>query len=258
MRRFQFAAVAALALSVVTSWGQSARADDAAAPGAAPVATATTTVTTPAPKHRRGTRKPRTPKFYDQLGLSDDQMTKLTAIQTDTNTQLKAVRDDATLQPADRRAKQKTIRDAANTQVMAVLTPDQQTKLTDLQTKDAIARGVQTFQKRYTDLDLTDAQKTQLQPIAESWATQEQAIRADKTLSRKESGAKTRDLRKATDLQVDAILTADQKTKWQQMQQAKRGRRRNNAGGTGAPVTTTTTTTIITPAPPATPPTPAQ
>lgn len=65
-------------------------------------------------------------RLAKRLGLSDDQTSKLTTILQDRQQQLAAVRSDSSLAPQDRRAKLHSIQQGADTQINAMLTPDQQ------------------------------------------------------------------------------------------------------------------------------------
>jgi len=62
------------------------------------------------------------------LNLSDDQVSQIKPILADRNTQLKALRADTSLAPADRRTKAKGIMDDSNSKITAVLN-DQQKQL---------------------------------------------------------------------------------------------------------------------------------
>jgi periplasmic protein CpxP/Spy len=62
------------------------------------------------------------------LTLTDDQQTKIKPILEDEHQKMQALFQDNSVQQADKRTKMKDIRDAANTAIKAVLTPDQATK----------------------------------------------------------------------------------------------------------------------------------
>src|SRR5258708_37387875 len=64
----------------------------------------------------------------EKLNLTDDQQAKLKPILEDESKQMKAVHDDTSLAPADRRAKMKELHEASTDKINAVLTPDQQAK----------------------------------------------------------------------------------------------------------------------------------
>ena len=67
-------------------------------------------------------------RLTTELNLTADQQTKIKPILEDARTQMQANRQDTSLAQQDKMAKNKELRDTENTQINAVLTPDQQTK----------------------------------------------------------------------------------------------------------------------------------
>jgi Spy/CpxP family protein refolding chaperone len=61
-----------------------------------------------------------------QLGLTDDEKAKIQPILSDEVAKIHEVKKDSTLSKDDQKAKNKVIRDSANQQIRALLTPDQQ------------------------------------------------------------------------------------------------------------------------------------
>lgn len=74
-------------------------------------------------------------RLTTELGLSPDQVEKLKPILVQLHSDMQAIQQDASLQPADKMAKRKLTRDAANDQIMAILTPDQQAKFQAMRDK---------------------------------------------------------------------------------------------------------------------------
>lgn len=70
-------------------------------------------------------------RFAEFLGLTADQQAQVKAIREDAWTQIKAVKADTSLTPEQRAAQIKDIRTATHEKVMAVLTPEQRTKITE-------------------------------------------------------------------------------------------------------------------------------
>ena len=76
---------------------------------------------------------PMTPEAHlkmltEKLNLTEDQQAKLKPILEDKSKQMNALRDDASLAPADKQAKMKELHESFSEKINAVLTPDQQTK----------------------------------------------------------------------------------------------------------------------------------
>lgn len=77
----------------------------------------------PAPGGARGGRNME--KVFEQLKLTDDQKEKVKPIFKDQADKMKALRDDTSLTPQDRRPKMKEIRDATNAKLKPILTDEQ-------------------------------------------------------------------------------------------------------------------------------------
>ncbi len=80
-------------------------------------------------------------KLADYLGLSAGQKAQIKPILKATAQQVKAVRADATLTPAQKIAKNQDIRQGSRQQIMAILTPNQKAKLAALRLRRKAATG---------------------------------------------------------------------------------------------------------------------
>jgi hypothetical protein len=69
------------------------------------------------------------------LSLTPDEVKAITPILDQEKTDMQALRSDTTTAQADKMAKFKEIRDAANGKINAILTPDQQTKFAAMQAR---------------------------------------------------------------------------------------------------------------------------
>ena len=69
----------------------------------------------------------------EKLNLTDDQKAKLKPILQDQMQQMKAVHEDSSLSPEQKRSKAKSIHESFHDQINAVLTPEQQTKFKEMQ-----------------------------------------------------------------------------------------------------------------------------
>jgi periplasmic protein CpxP/Spy len=72
-------------------------------------------------------------QLTDRLKLTPDQVTKITPILADQQTQMGALRGDTSLSQDDRMAKMTKIRTDSTAKINAVLTPDQQTEYKKMQ-----------------------------------------------------------------------------------------------------------------------------
>lgn len=69
----------------------------------------------------------------EKLNLTDDQKAKLKPILEDQMKQMKAVQEDSSLSPEQKRTKMKSIHESLHDQINVVLTPEQQTKFKQMQ-----------------------------------------------------------------------------------------------------------------------------
>jgi Spy/CpxP family protein refolding chaperone len=76
-----------------------------------------------------------------ELGLTKDQIAQVKSIRSNFKPQFEAIKNDASLSEADKKAKFKALREQMKTQVAAVLTPEQREKLNQLRQEHREARG---------------------------------------------------------------------------------------------------------------------
>ena len=69
------------------------------------------------------------------------------------------------------------------------------------------------LQQMSTELNLTDAQKQQLQPILQSQAQEIKAVKSDASLSDDQKQAKAKEIHQNYKSQISSILTPDQQKK---------------------------------------------
>ncbi len=127
-----------LILSIIASGATLAlapglQAQDATPAPAAPAPAAATTGA--GPGHPGGHHGDMLARLTKELDLTDDQQAKIKPILETFHTQAQSVHQDTSLSPEDRRSKMKDARETLNSQINAVLTPDQQTKFAALQAK---------------------------------------------------------------------------------------------------------------------------
>lgn len=82
---------------------------------------------------RRGGRQ--VEMLTKQLNLTPDQVTQVKAIDADTMSQMKTLREDTSTAKADKRSKMMEIRQASQDKIRNVLTDEQKTKFDAMQTK---------------------------------------------------------------------------------------------------------------------------
>jgi periplasmic protein CpxP/Spy len=81
----------------------------------------------------RGTPQQRLEHLSTQLNLTDDQKAKIKPILEDEDAKMKALWQDTSTQPEDKRGKFMAIHQTSNDQIKSVLTDEQQKKFADMQ-----------------------------------------------------------------------------------------------------------------------------
>ena len=91
--------------------------------------------TNPPARMRPATVEARLQRMSERLNLTQDQREKIRPLLEDEVKQMKALRDDASLSQADRRAKVREIRQATRQQIDQILTPEQKAKRNEMRQK---------------------------------------------------------------------------------------------------------------------------
>ncbi len=178
-----------------------------------------------------------------QLNLSEEQKRVVQTYLEDERSQLQALRNDTSLTREQKAPRMQEITQQTRDKVRSILTVEQQQKVEDAQKR---AGELQNDRREFAAnqmakrLDLTEAQKTQVQSYLEEQRTQLQALRQDNSLSREQSFERMRDVQQQTQDQIRATLTPDQQERLDQMrdrmQQRGAGRGRGRGfGGMGGP-----------------------
>ncbi len=153
------------------------------------------------------------------LNLSEDQRSRIEPILQDEMQQAKAIRQDTSLTPEQKRGKMLQLRDSSRAQVEALMTPEQVARLPRRGTGRRMAKMAQR-------LNLTPDQKAKMKPLLLDQHKQVQAVRADASLTPEQKQGKIREIRKSTHQQVMALLTPEQQQQLKEM----RGRWGRGAG----------------------------
>ncbi len=139
-----------------------------------------------------------------QVGLTPIQQGRLKQIFTTGRGQAAALINNPSLSEEDRMVSLKRLREAVQQQIMAVLTPEQRQKFTATMQKNAVDKAPAPF------VDLTDAQRSQMEEIIGDSKRQAEAIQNDPSLSEADKKAEMIALQETTRQRIEAILTADQ------------------------------------------------
>jgi Spy/CpxP family protein refolding chaperone len=96
-------------------------------------------------------------------------------------------------------------------------------------------RAEQKLKRLSKKLNLTDDQKEKIKPILQDEEKQLTDMEADSTLSAQQKHNKTKEIRRSSRAQLDAILTPEQKEKLPSRKAGSEGRHHHHAHQAGAP-----------------------
>jgi Spy/CpxP family protein refolding chaperone len=127
MRFSRFMAAATLSAAMaLTAFGQSSTTTTSTDNQAA-----TTTENSGHHRHR-GLNKDRMDKMAKELNLTADQQSKLKDMHKNFDDQRKAIKDDQSLNKDQKQAKMKDLREQMHSQMLGILTPEQQAKMKEM------------------------------------------------------------------------------------------------------------------------------
>ena len=164
----------------------------------------------------------------DQLDLTAEQKEKVAAIQKSQAEKMQALYANQDTPREERATKMRELREATTKLVKAILTKEQSEKFDKIQAA-APAPGAGGFGGGFgggtrgggigglDQLNLTAEQKTKVEAIQKEQREKMQALFQDQNTPREERSTKMRELMQATQTQIDAVLTADQKKKQEEL-----------------------------------------
>ncbi len=205
--------LAGVALLAVLAWGMMAMAQEAAP---APGTNQGNPSVNAGPRHGWGGHRGMGRRMLRGLNLSDSQKQQLKPIFEQQHQQMQALRNNNSLTPEQKKTQAQQIRQNTMTQVNGILTPEQQQQLK--QQRQAWAG------KTAQRLNLSEAQKTQMQSIFQQHRAEMQAVQQDSTLTAEQKQAKRQQIREEMRSQLNSVLTPEQQQQWQQMREHRRGR----------------------------------
>jgi Spy/CpxP family protein refolding chaperone len=173
--------------------------------------------------------------MMSKLNLTQQQQDQLTPIFQKQRDAAKAIKQDTTLTPDQRKQKFDALRQDTQAQVNSVLTPEQQQQWAQMkaQGKQRMAANRQKMGARMAEkLNLSQAQQDQIKPLMQKQREQAKAIWQDNSLTQDQKRTKMQQLHQDTQAQLNSILTPDQQQQWQQMRQNFRQHRHGQGPAT--------------------------
>jgi Spy/CpxP family protein refolding chaperone len=152
-----------------------------------------------------------------ELNLTPDETAKLQNIVREHAQELRALRQDNSLSPEEKRLKLAAARAGIISEVKKVLTPEQFEKWKARQglTTGGAVRPLARLQQAINDLNLTDEQKEQLKPLYMEQMVKLRDLYQDTSLSMAEKLDKLKASYKDAAPKLKQVLSADQYAKWE-------------------------------------------
>ncbi len=152
-----------------------------------------------------------------ELNLTPEQVGKLKTIVRERMEKLQALRQDSSLSANEKRQKLAAARAEILTEVKKVLTPDQFEKWKARMglTAGSPATPLARVRAAINDLNLTEEQKDQLQPLYQEQMQKLRELRDDPSLSMAEKLDRLKALHQEVAPRLKKVLTAEQCAKWE-------------------------------------------
>jgi Spy/CpxP family protein refolding chaperone len=152
-----------------------------------------------------------------ELNLTHEQTVKLQSIVSEHAQNLRALRQDNSLSPEEKRQKLLAAREEIVSEVKKVLTPEQfeKWKARQGQTARGAVRPLARLQQAINDLNLTDEQKDQLKPLYQEQMEKLRDLYQDTSLSMAEKLDKLKSIHQEAAPKLRKVFNADQYAKWE-------------------------------------------
>jgi Spy/CpxP family protein refolding chaperone len=159
-----------------------------------------------------------------ELQLTSSQQDQIKQILQTEFAQMKTIHEDTTLTDDQKHQQMTALYQDSKKQIEGVLTPDQVTKFDQMRPPGPGGRGGPMNADAILDhltksLQLTSDEQDQIKPILQAEFTQMKSIHDDTTLSDDQKHQQMETLHQDTAKQIEAVLTPDQVTKFEQMHQ---------------------------------------
>ena len=152
-----------------------------------------------------------------QLNLTQAQQAQIRVFFAQAETALKAIRENTSLTPEQKRSAVQEAMKTLKTNVLGVLTAEQKERLKEIMTerRDDLREFLET-------LNLTQAQKCQIQAFFQEARTKLEAIRANQKMTPPEKRAASMRVRHELEAKIMRVLTPEQREKLRQWLQTHR------------------------------------
>jgi Spy/CpxP family protein refolding chaperone len=176
---------------------------------------------------------------YEKLNLSADQEAKMKVMNADFRKQQEELRNNKSLSAEQIKTRRQELLESYKTQANAILTAEQKETLANQRSEntgqvkegkmnkkgDRANRDTSSFSKKggrkemnkgndmMKDLNLSADQQTKMAAIRTQYKTKMEALRNDNSLTEDQKKARLMELRKAQNIEINALLTPEQREK---------------------------------------------
>jgi len=157
-------------------------------------------------------------EVFQQLNLSEDQQTKMKAINDDFRKQAQELRKNDNITVKEQKDRFRALRDDHKTKMQSLLTSDQKTQLEKMKQNRKAMHDIDAkagMEKMKIRLGLSDAQVAQLEKNRTAFSGKMKALREDKSLSEDQRKQQVKELMKQRKDSMKSILTEEQLKKIQ-------------------------------------------
>jgi Spy/CpxP family protein refolding chaperone len=161
-------------------------------------------------------RMDRLAELTKKLTLTEEQQKSIKPILEKQDKEMKAIHDNNSLAPAQRREKMVKLMQTTNQEINKILTPEQQKKFAEMGPggRDSIKMRMESLTKR---LDLTQEQQKSITPILENEGKEMKAIHDGNSLTPEQMREKMKAIHQTSHDAIMKVLTPEQQKKFEEM-----------------------------------------
>jgi Spy/CpxP family protein refolding chaperone len=175
-------------------------------------------------------------KIKQELNLTEAQQKQMKTIQEDFRTKMKGLRENESITVKEQRDRIYKLGQEHRATMQKVLTPEQKQKMVAMredQAKKMQEKQGQHFEKVSADLNLNDAQKTQMKQLHEKQMAAVKTVRDNEGLDRTARQTTMKNLMEQHKRDMQKVLSKEQFEQWEKMRQDQFAKGGQGKGGQG-------------------------
>ncbi|MEL6942589.1 MAG: hypothetical protein AAFO82_07965 [Bacteroidota bacterium] len=160
----------------------------------------------------------------EEVGLTEEEMEQVKEADKEYKEAIKTLHKNKELTGKDKGAQTKKLREARKSKVAEIMGEERYKKFQELTAeKRTVKKGKR--DAAMADMELTEEQEAKLKEIRTKYQKEAVSLRMDKNMSAEDKRAKAKELRKAQNADMKAVLSPEQYTKYQEMKKEQRAQR---------------------------------